>query len=152
VYIGRPAAPEPSTGTSKTKARALAGPKGYVTSVPAFPEGTPVTAEFVIGACHQLFEAEKSFRMSEHDLQARPIYHHLRDSIQARLPSCSPWQSAGQVALRRRCDDRAEARLRATEVVHAQRLQMRGRPGVPVIRGRGQSPTAPSMRSLIRSA
>jgi len=45
----------------------------------------PVTAEFVIGSCRRLFEIEKSFRMSEHDLQARPIYHHLRDSIEAHL-------------------------------------------------------------------
>jgi hypothetical protein len=29
--------------------------------------------------------AEKSFRMSKHDLQARPVYHHLRDSIEAHL-------------------------------------------------------------------
>ena len=28
---------------------------------------------------------EKSFRMSKHDLQARPIYHHKRDSIEAHL-------------------------------------------------------------------
>ena len=27
----------------------------------------------------------KSFRMSKHDLQARPIYHHQRDSIEAHL-------------------------------------------------------------------
>jgi transposase len=28
---------------------------------------------------------EKSFRMSKHDLQARPVYHHQRDSIDAHL-------------------------------------------------------------------
>ena len=28
---------------------------------------------------------EKSFRMSKHDLQARPVHHHLRDSIEAHL-------------------------------------------------------------------
>src|SRR5947199_6923479 len=28
---------------------------------------------------------EKSFRMSKHDLQARPIYHRTRDSIEAHL-------------------------------------------------------------------
>jgi len=28
---------------------------------------------------------EKSFRMFKHDLQARPIYHHQRDSIEAHL-------------------------------------------------------------------
>jgi len=44
-----------------------------------------VTAEFVIDAYHRLFQIEKSFRMSKHDLQARPIYHHQRDSIEAHL-------------------------------------------------------------------
>jgi transposase len=39
----------------------------------------------VIGAYHRLFEIEKSFRMSKHNLQARPVYHHLRDSIEAHL-------------------------------------------------------------------
>ena len=37
------------------------------------------------GAYHQLFEIERSFRMAKSDLQARPIYHHLRDSIEAHL-------------------------------------------------------------------
>jgi hypothetical protein len=69
----------------EAKARALAGIKGYVTNLAACPDGTPVTAEFVIGAYHRLFEIEKSFRMSKHDLQARPIYHHKRDSIEAHL-------------------------------------------------------------------
>ena len=67
------------------KARALAGLKGYVTNLAACPDGTPVTAEFVIGAYHQLFQIEKSFRMAKSDLQARPIYHRNRDSIEAHL-------------------------------------------------------------------
>ena len=67
------------------KARALAGLKGYVTNLRACPDGTPVTPEFVIGASHQLFQIEKSFRMAKSDLQARPVYHHLRDSIEAHL-------------------------------------------------------------------
>jgi hypothetical protein len=67
------------------KARALAGLKGYVTNLRACPDGTPVTAEFVIGAYHQLFQIEKSFRMSKSDLQARPVYHRKRDSIEAHL-------------------------------------------------------------------
>jgi len=57
------------------KARALAGLKGYVTNLAACPDGTPVTANFVIGSYHQLFQMEKSFRMAKSDLQARPIYH-----------------------------------------------------------------------------
>ena len=44
-----------------------------------------MTAEFVIGAYHQLFRIEKSFRMAKSDLQAWPIYHRTRDSIEAHL-------------------------------------------------------------------
>jgi transposase len=39
----------------------------------------------VIGGYHRLFTIEKSIRMSKHDLQARPIYHHKRESIEAHL-------------------------------------------------------------------
>ncbi len=49
------------------------------------PDGSPITAEFVIGAYHRLWHIEKSFRMSKHDLRARPIYHHKRESIEAHL-------------------------------------------------------------------
>jgi Transposase DDE domain len=69
----------------ETKARELAGLKGYVTNLRACPDGTPVTPEFVIGAYHQLFQIEKAFRMAKSDLQARPIYHRKRDSIEAHL-------------------------------------------------------------------
>jgi hypothetical protein len=69
----------------EAKARALAGIKGYITNLRACPDGTPVTAEFVIGSYHQLFQIEKSFRMAKSDLQARPIYHRKRDSIEAHL-------------------------------------------------------------------
>jgi hypothetical protein len=67
------------------KARTLAGIKDYKTNLATTPDGEPVTADFVIGSYRRLFEIEKSFRMSKHDLQARPIYHHLRDSIEAHL-------------------------------------------------------------------
>jgi transposase len=69
----------------EAKARPLAGLKGYITNLAACPDGTPVTAEFVITAYHRLFEIEKSFRMAKSDLQARPVYHHQRDSIEAHL-------------------------------------------------------------------
>ena len=39
----------------------------------------------MLGAYHQLWQIEKSFRMSESDLRARPIYHHKRESIEAHL-------------------------------------------------------------------
>jgi len=63
----------------EAKTRALAGWKGYTTNLVNQP------AEFVIGAYHQLWHIEKSFRMSKHDLKARPIYHHKRESIDAHL-------------------------------------------------------------------
>jgi hypothetical protein len=67
------------------KARAQAGIKGYVTNLAGCPDGTPVTADFVIGAYPRLFEIERSFRMAKSDLQARPVYHRKRDSIEAHL-------------------------------------------------------------------
>lgn len=63
----------------EAKARGLAGLKGYTTNL-ADP-----TPEFVIGAYHRLWRIEQSFRMSKHDLRARPIYHHKRESIEAHL-------------------------------------------------------------------
>ena len=71
--------------TLEAKARALAGWKGYLTNLATCPDGTPVTPAFVIGAYHRLFQIEASFRMSKHDLAARPIYHHKRESIEAHL-------------------------------------------------------------------
>ncbi len=65
----------------EAKARALAGWKGYVTNLP--PQHAD--AEFVMAAYHRLFQIERSFRMSKHDLQARPIFHHKRESIEAHL-------------------------------------------------------------------
>jgi hypothetical protein len=69
----------------EAKARALAGLKGYVTNLAACPDGTPVTADFVISSYHQLFQVEKAFRMAKSDLQARPVYARQRESIEAHL-------------------------------------------------------------------
>jgi transposase len=63
----------------EAKARGLAGFKGYVTNL-----DNPTPA-LVIGAYHRLWRIEQSFRMSKHDLAARPIYHHKRESIEAHL-------------------------------------------------------------------
>jgi hypothetical protein len=63
----------------EAKARALAGLKGYITNLEA------PTPEYVMAAYHQLWQIEKSFRMSKSDLRARPIYHHKRESIEAHL-------------------------------------------------------------------
>jgi hypothetical protein len=70
------------TGATKTvnrqleaKARGLAGLKGYVTNV------ENPSPEFVIDAYHRLWRIEKSFRMSKHDLRARPISCRRRHEI-----------------------------------------------------------------------
>ncbi len=59
--------------------------KGYTTNLATRPDGKPVTAEFVIGAYHLLYQIKASLRMCKHDLAARPMYHHKRASIEAHL-------------------------------------------------------------------
>ncbi len=78
-YIQLSGATKSVNRTLEAKTRALTGWKGYTTNLTSEP------AQFVIDAYHQLWHIEKSFRMSKHDLQARPIYHHLRESIEAHL-------------------------------------------------------------------
>jgi transposase len=39
----------------------------------------------VITSYHDLWHVEQSFRMSKTDLQARPMFHHTRDAIEAHL-------------------------------------------------------------------
>jgi len=58
--------------------RHRAGIKGYLTDL-------DIPAQEVIDSYHQLFQVEKSFRMSKSDLKARPVFHHKRDSIEAHL-------------------------------------------------------------------
>lgn len=64
-----------------TKAKALAGIKGYITNLPC----TEANGLRVISYYHQLWRVEQSFRMSKHDLRARPIFHHLQEAIEAHL-------------------------------------------------------------------
>ncbi|GAA5520067.1 IS1634 family transposase ISMsm6 [Demequina sediminis] len=63
------------------RARQLAGIKGYVTNIP--PKIMPGSA--IIGAYHDLWKVEQSFRMTKSDLKARPVFHHRRDAIEAHL-------------------------------------------------------------------
>jgi hypothetical protein len=63
------------------RARSLVGLKGYVTNVPA----TVMPAGEVIAKYHDLWHVERSFRMSKHDLAARPIFHYTREAIEAHL-------------------------------------------------------------------
>jgi hypothetical protein len=61
------------------KARSLAGFKAYLTNI---PDPTP---EAVIGAYANLYKIEKTFRMAKSDLAVRPVFHRLRESIDAHL-------------------------------------------------------------------
>jgi hypothetical protein len=65
--------------TLEAQARALAGWKSYATNLVGQP---PL---FVIDSFHRLRRAERAFRMSKHDLEARPIHHRIPDSIEAHL-------------------------------------------------------------------
>ena len=39
----------------------------------------------VVSSYHELWHVEASFRMSKHDLRARPVFHHTHDAIEAHL-------------------------------------------------------------------
>ncbi len=63
------------------RAQRLVGLKGYITNLPAHvSDGREIIAHY-----HELWHVEQSFRMSKHDLKARPIFHHTKDAIQAHL-------------------------------------------------------------------
>jgi transposase len=66
---------------SLARARSLVGLKGYVTNIDA----ATMSPSEVIGKYHDLWHVEQSFRMSKTDLQARPMFHHTRDAIEAHL-------------------------------------------------------------------
>jgi hypothetical protein len=63
------------------RARQLAGLKGYVSNI----DVETMTGQAVISAYHDLWQVERSFRMTKSDLRARPVFHHQRDSIEAHL-------------------------------------------------------------------
>jgi hypothetical protein len=64
-----------------TRARRLAGLKGYVTNIDA----ATMPAGEVIASYHDLWHVEQSFRMSKTDLRARPLFARKRDAIEAHL-------------------------------------------------------------------
>jgi hypothetical protein len=63
------------------RARFCAGFKGFVTNIGAeILDGAAVVATY-----RDLWHVEESFRMSKGDLQARPVFHRKKDSIDAHL-------------------------------------------------------------------
>ncbi|HVQ18845.1 MAG TPA: hypothetical protein VMT27_07400 [Actinomycetes bacterium] len=63
------------------RARYLAGLKGYVTNI----DPDTLDGPAVVTAYHELYQVERSFRVTKSDLAARPIFHRIRDSIEAHL-------------------------------------------------------------------
>jgi len=61
------------------KAEKLEGIKGYITNAQELKD------EEIIEKYTELWQVEKSFRMSKSDLKARPVFHTLRESIEAHL-------------------------------------------------------------------
>ena len=63
------------------RARSMMGLKGYVTNI---DPAVMIWAD-VVQAYQDLYQVERSFRMTKSDLAARPIFHRVRDSIEAHL-------------------------------------------------------------------
>ncbi len=59
------------------KSKKLLEIKGYYTNL-----GENVASnQTIIERYHELYKVEQAFRISEHDLQARPIFHFKQDPI-----------------------------------------------------------------------
>lgn len=61
------------------KTKLLLGIKGYYTNL------TEVDNQTIISHYHNLWHVEKAFRIAKSDLEARPIFHHKRDSIEVHI-------------------------------------------------------------------
>jgi len=62
-----------------TKSQLLEGLKGYLTNA------VNLTDEEIIAKYSQLWQVEKSFRISKSDLKARPVFHTVKERIEAHL-------------------------------------------------------------------
>lgn len=65
--------------TNVEKAEKLEGLKGYVTNA------NNLSNEAIIAKYASLWQVEKSFRISKSDLKARPIFHTVREKIEAHV-------------------------------------------------------------------
>lgn len=68
----------------RKKTGLLLGIKGYVTNI---PEEKLSNAD-IISFYQQLWRVEQSFRISKHDLEARPIFHRKDDAVRAHILIC----------------------------------------------------------------
>ena len=66
------------------KTNILLGIKGYYTNL----DEKTLSNKNVIDRYHQLYKIEQAFRMSKHDLKARPIFHFKEDPVRFHLLIC----------------------------------------------------------------
>ena len=71
-----------------------------------------VAGEEVIAAYHDLYQVERSFRMTKSDLSARPVFLHSEDKIEAHLTCVM-----ASLAVARDLQDRAGISIR--QILHA---------------------------------
>jgi len=66
------------------KTQKLLGIKGYYTDL----EAGMVCDQLIIERYHELYRIEQAFRISKHDLQARPIFHFKEEPIKLHILIC----------------------------------------------------------------
>jgi transposase len=66
------------------KTEQLLGIKGYVTNIPR----ETMNDREIIEHYRNLWRVEQAFRMTKSDLKARPVFHHVEESIRAHLLIC----------------------------------------------------------------
>lgn len=103
------------------RAREALGYKGYVTNIPQ----AVMTGEQIIVAYHDLFQVERSFRMTKGDLAARPIYLRDQERIEAHLTCVM-----ASLAVARDLQDRTGLSIRrvlhALEPLRSSRIRISG--------------------------
>lgn len=72
--------PEPGRDRPEQGSRSGAGLKGYVTNMTTARMGPPRSWRPT-----RTWHVRQSWRMSKHDLRARPVFHHQREAIEAHL-------------------------------------------------------------------
>ena len=92
------------------------GLKGYRTN-------TDLSKEAVIEQYHQLWQIEKAFRISKHDLQIRPIFHHLKRRIEAHIciafAACKIYKELERQLQERKTDQSPEQVINILKTVYS---------------------------------
>ena len=103
------------------RARQALGFKGFVTNLPK----DTMPGEDIVAAYRDLYQVERSFRMTKNDLSARPVFLHSEDKIEAHLTCVM-----ASLAVARDLQDRAGASIRqilhTLEPLRSSRIRING--------------------------